>query len=41
VTRRGRIAVYAAHRDRLWPARLDDYDNLDDDVATSGHMYSA
>jgi hypothetical protein len=30
VTRRGRIAVYAAHRDGLWPARLDDYDSLDD-----------
>jgi len=34
--------MYAAHRDRLWPARLDDYDNLDDDVARHlGHMYSA
>jgi hypothetical protein len=36
VTRRGRIAVYAAHRKALWPARLDDYDSLehaaDDDV---------
>jgi hypothetical protein len=33
VTRRGRIAVYAAHRDRRWPARLDDYDSLDDATA--------
>jgi hypothetical protein len=36
VTRRGRIAVYAAHRTAKWPARLDDYDSLehaaDDDV---------
>jgi hypothetical protein len=29
VTRRGRIAVYATHRQGLWPPRLDDYDTLD------------
>lgn len=29
VTRRGRIAVYAAHRKGKWPARLDDYDSLE------------
>lgn len=29
LTRRGRIAVYAAHRQELWPPRLDDYDTLD------------
>lgn len=28
-TKRGRIAVYAAHRLESWPPRLDDYDNLD------------
>jgi hypothetical protein len=29
LTRRGRFAVYVAQRDGRWPARLDDYDTLD------------
>ncbi len=29
LTRRGRFAVYVAHRYGRWPARLDDYDTLD------------
>jgi hypothetical protein len=29
LTRRGRFAVYRAHRDGREPARLDDYDTLD------------
>jgi hypothetical protein len=28
LTARGRIAVYVAHAEHQWPARLDDYDSL-------------
>jgi hypothetical protein len=28
LTARGRIAVFVAHRDHRWPARLEDYDSL-------------
>jgi Post-segregation antitoxin CcdA len=30
LTRRGRFAIYVAHRDDRWPARLNDYDTLDE-----------
>lgn len=29
-TRRGRIAVYTAMSNPLWPGRLEDYDTLDE-----------
>jgi hypothetical protein len=28
LTARGRVAVYSAHAEHRWPARLDDYDSL-------------
>ncbi len=35
LTKRGRIAVYTAHRNERWPASLNDYDSLDQ---AAGHV---